>query len=73
MQHEEIIINCIDFRSFYRTTGRSTVRKQDRSYYFRTTVSSVLVVFVDCANSFLHIRNLSTTEIRREPGLNAAR
>lgn len=73
MQHEEIIIDHIDFRSIYRTTGRSTVRKQDRSYYFWPSVSSVLVVFVDCSNSFLHIRNLSTSEIRRESGLNAAR
>lgn len=73
MHHEEIIIDRIDFRSIYRTTGRSTVCKQDRSYYFRTTVSSVLVVFVDCSNSFLHIRNLSSSEIGRESGLNAAR
>ena len=29
MQHEEILIDRIDFRSIYRTTGRSTVRKQD--------------------------------------------
>ncbi len=29
MQHEEIIIDCLDFRSIYCTTGRSTVRKQD--------------------------------------------
>lgn len=73
MHHEEILNDRFNFRSIYRTTGRSAVRKQDRSYHFRTTVSSVLVVFVDCSNSFLHIRNLSTSEIRREPGLNAAR